>query len=153
MNISIIEELLEFNKEFAQFYIKKNRSFVPQAVISVNGELIPIIIEGDRYAIKNAISYIERLKDKLDWVLVMHEGYMERDVSKADLIRHKPGSLEERYLAGDTGIKWVFLMQAYWKEKSKFIKKMRVYEIQHKSFDFILDSEMDNFEGFLALNL
>lgn len=153
MNINNIDKLLEFNKKFAEAYIKKNRSFTPQAVISANGQLIPIIISGDRYVIKNAISTIERLKDKLDWLVVMHEGYMEKDISKVDLNKKYEGSLEERYLSGDTRIKWVFILQAYWKEKSGFIKKMRVYEIKHINLDFILESEMDKFEGFLAIKL
>jgi hypothetical protein len=154
MNINNIDELIDFNKKFAENYIKKNRRFTPQVVISVNGQVIPIIISGGRYTIKNAISTIKRLKDKLDWLVVMHEGYMEKDISKADLNKkYKNGGLEERYLSGDTRIKWVFILQSCWKEKLGFIKKMRVYKIEHISLDFILESDMDEFEGFLKIDL
>lgn len=161
MVINNIDSLLEHHKDFAEIIIKKNRTFTPQIAISVNGEIIPIVIVGDRDKIKKVITMIEKIKNKLDWALMMHEGYMTTtDLNKEELEKtkiYKSGNLEERYLAGDSTIKWIFILQAYWREKGvieeKFIKKMRVYEIKIVSLDFELKQETEDFIGQLIIDL
>ena len=156
-----IDELIESNKEFAEKYIKKERCFAPQIIISHKGDIIPIAISGDRSIVKDTISMIERVKDELDWILFMQEAYMEmrkitsKEVDK--LKEYKHGSLEERFLAGNENIKWIFMLQAYWKDKeegkTKWIKKARIYEIKTVSLNFELVSETENFVGFLTIDL
>lgn len=151
-NKSGIEELLDFHKAFAENVIKTNRSFAPQVVISANGQAIPIVIQGDRYTIKKILDLIERVKSRIDWIVVMHEGYMAKNV-KSNEIDEYAGNLEQRYLVGDNGIKWVFMIQAYWKKGKTTIKKMRVYEIQRVSLDFKFEYEANEFEGYLTIQI
>lgn len=121
MNINNINQLLDFHKKFADGYIKKIRGFTPQIVIMNKGNIIPIAIAGDLSTMKDTISMIEKNKDEIDWIIMMYEAYMEakgRTKEEIDeLKKYERGSLEKRYLAGDQNIKWIFTLQAYWKEK------------------------------------
>ncbi len=161
MQINNINQLLDFHKKFAEDYIIKTRSFTPQIVIMHEGNIIPIAIAGDQSLLKDTISMIENNKEEIDWIIMMYESYMgstKKDIDELKKFEH--GSLEERYLAGDQNIKWTFTMQAYWKdkkeggkEKEKWIKKMRVYEIKTVSLDLELLYEIDDFIGYLTINL
>jgi hypothetical protein len=156
MRFDNIDDLLEQNKNFACNYTKKNRSFIPQAVISVNGEIIPIVITGGGNAIKGAIEKIESLKRELDWAIMMNEGYIDKvgKDRKEDIKKnYRHGSLESRYLAGDKDICWIFMLQAHWREGGKFVKKMRLYDIRPVSLEFVLQYETDKFDGYLVLNI
>ena len=156
MKFNDIDDLLEQNKNFACGYIQKNRSFMPQAIMSVNGEIIPIVIVGGREATKSAIEKIESLKKELDWIILMNEGYIDKvgKDRKEDIKKiYKHRSLEDRYLAGDKDVYWIFMLQAHWKEGGKFVKKMRVYDILPVSLEFVMQYETDEFDGYLVLKI
>lgn len=150
------DRLILEHEKFAQETIKKNRGFIPQAVISVKRELIPILIV-DRRSIRLVISKIEKLKDLLDWVVIMYEGYsfIGKNREEAEKVIEKYGNLEEGYLSGDSNIKWIFSIEAYWRDREtgKFIKKMAVYEVRKMTFEFNRIYESDNFAGYLTLNI
>lgn len=145
-----IDELLDSHKEFAEEIIKKDRGFTAQAVICTNGNIIPIIITGGNEQIKQVLKTVEKGKNILDWMIMMHEGY-QACMKDDDIPRYVRGSLEERYLSGDAEVKWVFVIQALLKEGKRTIKKVRIYEIKHESFDFILEHEIDEYDGYLAI--
>jgi len=151
-----MEELIEHHRNFAEKVIKANRGFRPQIVISVKNEIIPFLIAGDvsRYTIKTVLNKIDKLKSNADWIIIMHEAYSK--ACKSNKIAEQfAGNLEEKYLAGDTGVKWVFSMQAYFKDNDtkKFIKRMVVYEITKGTLDFNKIWDDDNFEGYLTLDV
>jgi hypothetical protein len=156
MKFNDIDELLEQNKNFAYSFIKENRSFMPQAVMSVNGKIIPIVITEGGNTLKGVIERIEGLKRDLDWVIIMNEGYIDKGGKnrKEDIKKnYKHGSLEDRYLAGDKDIGWIFILQAHWREGEKFIKKMRLYDIRPVSLELVFQYETDEFGGYLVLNI
>lgn len=156
MRFNDIDDLLEQNKNFAHSFVKENRSFMPQAVMSVNGKIIPIVITEGRNALKGVIERIESLKRDLDWVIVMNEGYIDKvgKNRKEDIKKnYRHGSLEDRYLAGDKDVGWVFILQAHWKEGGKFMKKMRLYDIIPVSLEFVIQYETDEFNGWFVLKI
>ena len=144
-----LEELIDHHKEFAQNVIKNARKFVPQIVISVDNDINVFTLVGHiniREEIKKIIQMIEISNKKPDWVVVMSEGYMETvKLEDKDKLKNR-GSLEQRYLNGDTNIIWVFQIQVYTKEG----KKMVVYGI--KNLELIKLYEDDKFGGCLTIN-
>ena len=119
-----------------------------------------MLITGERSVIKKTMAVVENAKSLLDWALIMHEGYMEipsKELSEKEIEEmrknYEHGSLEERYLNGDKTINWVFVLQAFYKEKGKFNKRMRVYNIQRESLNFSLSQDTDNFTGYLTLEM
>lgn len=171
-----INDLLEQNKKFAENRIKNKRSFTPQVVMSISGKPVSFVLTGNRESIRKIVDFVEKVKKDLDWCIIMHEGYMdaprneserlemEKEVNKRNYL---PGSLEERYLAGDKRIRWVFVLQAWFglggceksekdekdesdKGKLKFDKKMRVYNIQPGKLNFVLETESEDFQGYLV---
>ena len=152
-----MEELIEHHRNFAEKIIKMNRGFRPQIVVSVKNEIIPFLIMGDdddRYAIKTVLNKVDKLTSNADWIIIMHEAYSKACRSK-QAAEQFAGTLEERYLAGDTEVKWVFSMQAYFKdnETKKFIKRMVVYQITKGTLDFNKIWDEDKFEGYLTLDI
>lgn len=151
-----MEELIEHHRNFAEKVIKANRGFSSQIVISVKNEIIPFLIVGDdnRYAIKTVLNKIDKLKSNADWIIIMYEAY-SRTCGSKEATDQFAGTLEEKYLAGDTEVKWVFSMQAYFKdsETKKFIKRMVVYEITKGTLEFNKIWDDDNFEGYLTLDV
>lgn len=154
-----IDELLDHSKKFVEEIIVKNRTFLPEILISVKGNIIPIVITGDREAIRKIVKQVEDIGKDLDWCLIMHEGYMDSGylgVDKEEVDKKRKnyvhGSMEERYLAGDSTIMWVFVFQAWFRKENgeRYIKRMRVYSIQHKSFAFKLEQDTDDFKGYLV---
>ena len=151
-----MEELIEHHRNFAEKVIKANRGFGPQIVISVKNEIMPFLIVGDtdRYTIKTVLDKIDKLKSNADWIIIMQEAY-SRTCRNKEAVEQFAGTLEEKYLAGDTEVKWVFSMQAYFKdsETKKFIKRMVVYEITKGTLEFTKIWDDDNFEGYLTLDV